>query len=172
MRASEVKKNHAIPAWPAHMRDCVADPRWRVGCCDLEQRLGLERELLREGNISLAHVGRLLHPLPEEHALEREGAGCKQPNVACLSAKRTEVDDRSGPFSQEVSDVAEQSAADAVDRDVNLRTLGGGPRALLPAGCVRRKDGRAGQKSSQLLRANFASHQPDDFHPSVGEELA
>src|SRR6266446_9534317 len=70
------------------MRDCVADPRWRVGCCDLEQRLGLERELLREGSISLAHVGRLLHPLPEEHALKREGAGCKQPNIACLPPPR------------------------------------------------------------------------------------
>src|SRR5712671_1488803 len=101
------------------MRDCVANPRWRVARCDLEQRLGLEREPLREGNISLAHVGRLLHPLPEKHALEREGAGCKQPNIACLSTKRPEVDDGPGPFSQEISDVAEQSGADAVDRDVN-----------------------------------------------------
>jgi hypothetical protein len=151
--------------------DCVGNPRWQVARCDLEQWLGLERESLREDNISLAHVGWLLHPLSEEHTLEREGAGCKQPNIARLSAKRTEVDDRSGPFSQEVSDVAEQGAADTVDRDVNLRSLGGGPCALLPAGCVRRKDRRAGQELGELLRAHFASHQPDDFHASVGQEL-
>jgi len=53
----------------------------------------------------LAHVAGCCIPLPEEHTLECEGAGRKQTDVACLAAKRAKIDDRPGPFSQEVSDV-------------------------------------------------------------------
>jgi hypothetical protein len=46
------------------VRDCVADPRWRVARRNLEQWLGLERDPLRKRDISAAHVVRLLYPVP------------------------------------------------------------------------------------------------------------
>ena len=114
----------------------------------------------------------MLRPLPEGHALEREGTRCKQADVARLAAKRAEIDDGPGPFSQKISDVAKESPADAVDRDVDVQTLSGCPGAVLPAGSVRREDRQLGRKSGKFLRARFASNQPDDLHAPVGQKLA
>ena len=69
------------------MRDGIGDPRWRVPFSNLEQRPGLVRELLRERNIGFALLRGLLHPLAEDHALEREATGRKDPDVACLPAE-------------------------------------------------------------------------------------
>ena len=114
----------------------------------------------------------MLHPLSEEHALEREGTRRKQADVARLAAKRAEIDDGPGPFGQKISDVAKESPADAVDRDVDFHTPSGCPGAVLPTGSVRREDRRLGQKPGKFLRARFASNKPDDLHPPVGQKLA
>jgi hypothetical protein len=54
---------------------------------NLEQRPGLVRELQRERNIGFALLRGLLQPLAEDHALEREATGRKDPDIARLPAE-------------------------------------------------------------------------------------
>jgi len=61
----------------ADMRDGVGNSVWRIPFSNLEQRLGLVREPLRERNVGFALLRWLLRPKAEEHALEREGTGRK-----------------------------------------------------------------------------------------------
>jgi hypothetical protein len=69
------------------MRDGIGDPRWRVPLGNLEQRAVLVRELQRECKIGFALLRGQLQPLAEDHALEREATGRKDPDIACLPAE-------------------------------------------------------------------------------------
>src|SRR5260370_39769280 len=80
--------------------------------------------------------------------------------------------DRPGPFSQQTRDVPQQTPADAVNRDMDLDALCGGPDAVLPARNLRRKNRGPWQDPGEFRHASFASDQSDDLYAPLRQNLA